>query len=80
MCKINLDSHDTLAKLSLIKNYLSLEMEKSASDNLKKAYKTVFRTGLTLNEAIEKAKSGSSFPEVVNFLSFIETSGRGITR
>ncbi len=47
---------------------------------LKKAYKTVFRTGLTLNDAIEKAKSESSFPEVDNFVSFIESSGRGITR
>jgi UDP-N-acetylglucosamine acyltransferase len=47
---------------------------------LKKAYKTVFRTGLTLNEAIDKAKKDSSCAEVEIFLNFIESSGRGITR
>jgi len=49
--------------------------------SLKKAYRIIFRIGLTLNEAIERAYAEvEQTPEVVHFLEFIKTSNRGITR
>jgi UDP-N-acetylglucosamine acyltransferase len=48
---------------------------------LKRAYRLVFRSGLTLNEAkarVEPLAQGS--PEVRAFLDFISTRGRGIIR
>jgi len=48
---------------------------------LKKAYRIIFRTGLTLNEAIERVKAEvEQTPEVVNLIDFIKSSQRGITR
>jgi len=48
---------------------------------LKKAYRIIFRIGLTLNEAIERASAEiEQTPEVVHFLEFIKASNRGITR
>jgi len=48
---------------------------------LKKVYRIVFRIGLTLNEAIERAKAEvEQIPEVVQFLNFIKSSQRGVTR
>ncbi len=48
---------------------------------LKKAYRIVFRIGLTLNEAVERAYAEvEQTPEVKNFLEFITASGRGLTR
>lgn len=48
---------------------------------LKKAYRIIFRTGLTLNEAIERVKAEvEQIPEVVNLIDFIKSSQRGITR
>lgn len=48
---------------------------------LKKAYRIVFRIGLTLNEAIERVKAEvEQIPEIVNLIDFIESSPRGITR
>jgi len=48
---------------------------------LKKAYRIIFRTGLTLNEAIERVKAEvAQTPEVVNLIDFIKSSQRGITR
>jgi UDP-N-acetylglucosamine acyltransferase len=48
---------------------------------LKKAYRLVFRIGLTLNEAIERVKAEVEHtPEVMNLLDFIKSSERGITR
>jgi len=48
---------------------------------LKKAYRIVFRIGLTLNEAIERVKAEVELiPEVVNLIDFIQSSQRGITR
>jgi UDP-N-acetylglucosamine acyltransferase len=48
---------------------------------LKKAYRIVFRIGLTLNEAVERLKAEvNPLPEVVNFIKFIQSSSRGITR
>jgi UDP-N-acetylglucosamine acyltransferase len=48
---------------------------------LKKAYRIIFRFGLTLNEAIERVKADvDPIPEVNNFIRFIKSSQRGITR
>jgi UDP-N-acetylglucosamine acyltransferase len=48
---------------------------------LKKAYRLIFRIGLTQNEAIERvAAEVEQIPEVVNLLEFIKSSERGITR
>jgi UDP-N-acetylglucosamine acyltransferase len=41
----------------------------------------IFRIGLTLNEAIERVKAEvEPIPEVKEFISFIQSSERGITR
>lgn len=48
---------------------------------LKRSYRIVFRIGLTLNEAIERVKAEvPALPEVNQFLEFIQSSTRGITR
>lgn len=48
---------------------------------LKRAYKTLYREGLTLNEAREKlAGQAQSVPEIQALLDFIATSERGIIR
>jgi UDP-N-acetylglucosamine acyltransferase len=48
---------------------------------LKKAYRIIFRIGITLNEAIERIKAEvEQTPEVVNLIDFIKSSRRGITR
>ena len=54
---------------------------KEAVKELKKAYRIIFRIGLTLNEGIERVNAQvAQIPEVVNFLKFIKSSERGITR
>lgn len=53
----------------------------AALQSLKKAYRIIFRIGLTLNEAIERAYAEvEQTPEVEKFLEFIKASRRGITR
>jgi len=48
---------------------------------LKKAYRLIFRIGLTLNEAIERVTAEvEPIPEVRAFIDFIKSSERGITR
>lgn len=48
---------------------------------LKKVYRIFFRIGITLNEAIERALAEvDHLPEVINFINFIKSSHRGITR
>jgi UDP-N-acetylglucosamine acyltransferase len=50
-------------------------------NELKKAYRIIFRIGLTRNEALERVKAElEQIPEVVKFLEFIQSSQRGITR
>jgi UDP-N-acetylglucosamine acyltransferase len=50
-------------------------------NELKKVYRIFFRIGLTLNEAIERAQAEADhLPEVINFINFIKSSQRGITR
>jgi UDP-N-acetylglucosamine acyltransferase len=49
--------------------------------SLKKAYRIIFRIGLTLNEAIERVKAEvEQIPEVSDLIQFIKSSERGITR
>ncbi|UCF90708.1 MAG: acyl-ACP--UDP-N-acetylglucosamine O-acyltransferase [Desulfobacterales bacterium] len=48
---------------------------------LKKVYRIFFRIGITVNEAIERVRAEvDQLPEVVNFIRFIKSSHRGITR
>lgn len=48
---------------------------------LKKTYRIIFRIGLTLNEAIERVSAEiEEIPEVVQFIDFLKSSERGITR
>ncbi len=50
-------------------------------NNLKKAYKIIFRSGLTLDEALVKvAGEFSDSREVLYFVDFMKNSRRGITR
>ncbi len=50
-------------------------------NELKKVYRIFFRIGITLNEAIERALAEvDHLPEVINFINFIKSSQRGITR
>ena len=49
--------------------------------SLKRVYRIFFRIGLTINEAIERVRAEvDQVPEVVNFIKFIQSSSRGITR
>jgi UDP-N-acetylglucosamine acyltransferase len=48
---------------------------------LKKAYRIIFRIGLTLHEAVDRVRAEvEQIPEVVNLIDFINASERGITR
>ncbi len=48
---------------------------------LKKAYRIIFRIGLTTKEAIQRVQAEvDQIPEVVNLVEFIKSSERGITR
>ena len=48
---------------------------------IKKAYRTLFRLGLTINEAMERlAAQGPLDPSVEQMLDFIKSTERGITR
>ena len=50
-------------------------------DALKKAYRIVFRLGLTMNEALSRVKASvEPFPQVLCFIEFLETSSRGVAR
>jgi len=56
-------------------------MSQETLSTLKKAYRIMFRIGLTLNEAIERVGAEvDQIPEVVTFSSFIKSANRGITR
>jgi UDP-N-acetylglucosamine acyltransferase len=48
---------------------------------LKKAYRIIFRIGITTKEAIQRVQAEvEQNPEVVNLIEFIKSSERGITR
>ena len=54
--------------------------EKTLSE-LKKAYRIIYRIGLTLTEATERVNAEvEPIPEVLNFISFIKSIQRGLTR
>lgn len=54
---------------------------KSTLQELKKTYRIVFRIGLTVKQASERVRAEvEQIPEVVNFMNFIKSSSRGITR
>lgn len=54
---------------------------KSTLQQLKKAYRIVFRIGLTVKQASERVKAQvEQTPEVKNFMNFIVESNRGVTR
>ncbi|NLS13165.1 acyl-ACP--UDP-N-acetylglucosamine O-acyltransferase [Vibrio sp. SM6] len=55
--------------------------EKKAIHAIRRAYKSLYRSGLTLEQAKEAiAAEAQEFPEVALFLSFLERSKRGIIR
>lgn len=52
-----------------------------AISNLKKAYRIIFRSGLTIHKALEQTqREVSNSPEVYHLIHFIQASERGITR
>jgi len=54
---------------------------KASIGEIKKAYRIVFRIGLTIKQASERVKAEvEQIPEVKNFMGFIKNSSRGITR
>ncbi len=56
-------------------------MSEKTISMLKKTYRIVFRIGLTVKEAAGRIRAEVELvPEVVNFIEFIESSQRGITR
>ncbi len=58
-----------------------LGMSGTTLSNLKKAYRIMFRIGLTMNEAIERVRAEVELiPEVRRFIEFAQSSTRGITR
>lgn len=55
--------------------------EKAEIHAIRRAYKAIYRAGITLEEAkAEIAKEASEFPVVQRFLDFLEDSKRGIIR
>ncbi len=57
------------------------KFSKSTLQQLKKAYRIVFRIGLTVKQASERVKAEvEQIPEVKNFMNFIIQSNRGVTR
>ena len=65
-------------------NAVGLKRHKFSNETmlaLKRTYRIIFRLGLTLNEGIERVNAEvDQIPEVVNFIQFIKSSERGITR
>jgi len=54
---------------------------KATLQELKKAYRIVFRIGLTVKQATERVRAEvEQIPEVENFMNFITESNRGVTR
>lgn len=57
------------------------KFQKSTIHQLKKAYRIVFRIGLTVKQASERVKAEvEQIPEVKTFMNFIIESNRGVTR
>ncbi|MDD4956614.1 MAG: acyl-ACP--UDP-N-acetylglucosamine O-acyltransferase [Candidatus Omnitrophica bacterium] len=47
---------------------------------VKEAYKAMFLSGLSVDDALARIKSGSHSPEIEHFVSFVETSKRKICK
>jgi UDP-N-acetylglucosamine acyltransferase len=57
------------------------ELSEESIDGLKKAFKILFRLGLTISHAIERVqKEIPPSPEITHLVQFIQTSERGICR
>jgi len=57
------------------------KFQKSTIRQLKKAYRIVFRIGLTVKQASERVRAEvEQIPEVKKFMNFIIESNRGVTR
>ena len=57
------------------------DFSKATIGELKKAYRIFFRIGLTVKQAADRVKAEvEQIPEVINFMSFVQESSRGITR
>ena len=64
-------------KVGLERNGVSAETQEA----LRKAHRLYFRKGLTAANAVEAIRAEvPPLPEVEHFLSFVETSDRGVTR
>ena len=56
-------------------------LSKNTLMQLKKAYRILFRIGLTINEAVDRVLAEvENTPEVLNLVNFIKSTQRGITR
>lgn len=53
---------------------------KETIDTLRKAYKVVYRSGMTVQQAIAELESWSSLEQLSLFIESIKSSARGITR
>ena len=53
-------------------------MKETARNEIKKAYKYLYRSGLTVTHALEKIKEELHSPEIEHLVQFIEASERGI--
>lgn len=55
--------------------------EKEAISAIKRAYKTLYRQGLNVDEAMDAlVEASDTFPEVKQFTDFVKSSSRGIIR
>lgn len=56
-------------------------VSKDAITAIKRAYRTIYRSGLTVDEAVAALQeSANTFPEVADMLAFISGSDRGLLR
>ena len=57
------------------------QFSEKSLNQLKKAYRIIFRIGLTVNEAVERVLAEvENTPEVLQLVNFIKSTERGITR
>lgn len=64
-------------------NQVGLErhgFSEAAVRSIREAYKTIYRSELNLQQAVEQLQAGESSPEVAQLLGFINASERGIIR
>ena len=53
-------------------------IEEPVRNEIKRAFKYLYRSGLTVSHALEKIKAEFSSPQVQHLVQFIESSERGI--